>query len=32
VPPEMGWSDLGSWDALYQQRARDDWAIWFKAA
>ncbi len=23
VPVNMGWSDLGSWDALYQQRARD---------
>jgi mannose-1-phosphate guanylyltransferase/mannose-6-phosphate isomerase len=23
VPVEMGWSDLGSWDALYQQRAKD---------
>jgi mannose-1-phosphate guanylyltransferase/mannose-6-phosphate isomerase len=24
VPVAMGWSDLGSWDALYQQRAKDD--------
>jgi len=24
VPVEMGWSDLGSWDALYQQRAKDE--------
>lgn len=24
VPVEIGWSDLGSWEALYQQRARDD--------
>lgn len=24
VPVNMGWSDLGSWDALYQQRAKDD--------
>jgi mannose-1-phosphate guanylyltransferase / mannose-6-phosphate isomerase len=24
VPVEMGWSDLGSWDALYQQRTKDD--------
>jgi mannose-1-phosphate guanylyltransferase/mannose-6-phosphate isomerase len=23
VPVEMGWSDLGGWDALYQQRAKD---------
>ncbi len=23
VPVDMGWSDLGSWDALYQQRAKD---------
>ena len=23
VPVEMGWSDLGSWESLYQQRARD---------
>ncbi len=23
VPVDMGWSDLGSWDALYQQRTRD---------
>lgn len=23
VPVEMGWSDLGSWDALYQQGAKD---------
>lgn len=23
VPVDMGWSDLGSWEALYQQRARD---------
>ena len=24
VPVDMGWSDLGSWEALYQERARDD--------
>ena len=24
VPVSMGWSDLGSWDALYQQRHKDD--------
>lgn len=24
VPVSMGWSDLGSWEALYQQRARDN--------
>lgn len=24
VPVEMGWSDLGSWDALYQQRTKDE--------
>lgn len=24
VPVSMGWSDLGSWEALYQQRAKDD--------
>jgi mannose-1-phosphate guanylyltransferase/mannose-6-phosphate isomerase len=24
VPADMGWSDLGSWEALYQERARDD--------
>jgi mannose-1-phosphate guanylyltransferase/mannose-6-phosphate isomerase len=23
VPVDMGWSDLGSWEALYQQRAKD---------
>ena len=23
VPVNMGWSDLGSWEALYQQRAKD---------
>ena len=23
VPVEMGWSDLGGWDSLYQQRAKD---------
>ena len=23
VPVEMGWSDLGGWDALYQQREKD---------
>jgi len=23
VPVTMGWSDLGSWDALYQQRGKD---------
>ncbi len=23
VPVDMGWSDLGSWDALYQQRTKD---------
>ena len=23
VPVDMGWSDLGSWDALYQQRPKD---------
>jgi mannose-1-phosphate guanylyltransferase/mannose-6-phosphate isomerase len=23
VPVEMGWSDLGSWEALYQQRSKD---------
>ncbi len=23
VPADMGWSDLGSWEALYQQRPRD---------
>ena len=23
VPVDMGWSDLGSWDALYEQRAKD---------
>jgi mannose-1-phosphate guanylyltransferase/mannose-6-phosphate isomerase len=23
VPVSMGWSDLGSWEALYQQRAKD---------
>jgi mannose-1-phosphate guanylyltransferase/mannose-6-phosphate isomerase len=23
VPVEMGWSDLGGWDALYEQRAKD---------
>jgi mannose-1-phosphate guanylyltransferase/mannose-6-phosphate isomerase len=23
VPVEMGWNDLGGWDALYQQRAKD---------
>jgi len=23
VPVTMGWSDLGSWEALYQQRSRD---------
>src|SRR5262249_21659649 len=23
VPVEMGWSDLGGWDALYQQRVKD---------
>ena len=23
VPVEMGWSDLGSWDALYEQRIKD---------
>jgi mannose-1-phosphate guanylyltransferase/mannose-6-phosphate isomerase len=23
VPVEMGWSDLGGWDALYQQRDKD---------
>ena len=24
VPVDMGWSDLGSWEALYQQRIKDD--------
>ncbi|MBA2689535.1 MAG: mannose-1-phosphate guanylyltransferase/mannose-6-phosphate isomerase [Burkholderiales bacterium] len=24
VPVDMGWSDLGSWEALYQQRQKDD--------
>ncbi|MCC7487779.1 MAG: mannose-1-phosphate guanylyltransferase/mannose-6-phosphate isomerase [Burkholderiales bacterium] len=24
VPVEMGWSDLGGWDALYRQRAKDE--------
>ena len=24
VPVTMGWSDLGSWDAIYQQRHKDD--------
>jgi mannose-1-phosphate guanylyltransferase/mannose-6-phosphate isomerase len=24
IPVDMGWSDLGSWEALYQERARDD--------
>lgn len=24
VPVDMGWSDLGSWEALYRQRAKDD--------
>lgn len=24
VPVSMGWSDLGSWDALYHQRDKDD--------
>jgi mannose-1-phosphate guanylyltransferase/mannose-6-phosphate isomerase len=24
VPVDMGWSDLGSWDAIYQQRAKDN--------
>jgi mannose-1-phosphate guanylyltransferase / mannose-6-phosphate isomerase len=24
VPVEMGWSDLGSWEALYQQRDKDE--------
>jgi mannose-1-phosphate guanylyltransferase/mannose-6-phosphate isomerase len=23
VPVDMGWSDIGSWDALYQQRVKD---------
>jgi mannose-1-phosphate guanylyltransferase/mannose-6-phosphate isomerase len=24
VPVSMGWSDLGSWEAIYQQREKDD--------
>lgn len=24
VPVSMGWSDLGSWDAIYQQHGKDD--------
>lgn len=24
VPVDMGWSDLGSWEAIYQQRCKDD--------
>jgi mannose-1-phosphate guanylyltransferase/mannose-6-phosphate isomerase len=24
VPVDMGWSDLGSWEAIYQQRAKDE--------
>ncbi len=24
VPVKMGWSDLGSWEAIYQQRDKDD--------
>jgi len=24
VPVDMGWSDLGSWEALYQQREKDE--------
>ncbi len=24
VPVQMGWSDLGSWEAIYQQRDKDD--------
>jgi mannose-1-phosphate guanylyltransferase/mannose-6-phosphate isomerase len=24
VPVDMGWNDLGSWEAIYQQRSKDD--------
>ena len=24
VPAEMGWNDLGSWEAIYQQKAKDE--------
>jgi mannose-1-phosphate guanylyltransferase/mannose-1-phosphate guanylyltransferase/mannose-6-phosphate isomerase len=31
VPVSMGWSDIGSWDALHEIGERDEPAIWWKA-